>query len=458
MNMGPLRNSRAEPSIAARPAKVAATAALLLLMSPACFDGARAQLEETTLQDVAEVRRSEATAPSVETLIRDALAHSTSVGALRARLEAARQMARVPGLPNPIIEVMVQDDGFPKWTVGEMEMSMVQVGITQSFPPPGRVGAQKAVGRAEADVREAEYDAVRRQVVSQVRALYGRLYALDQEGEALGSGSALLETLAQAAMDRYSANRTEQEAVLKAQLSSSRLRERRNDLETERASMVAALNQLLDRPANASIGRVASLPDVQVPDTGWDSLAVVRSSAVQARRAAVEAAERRVRLARTGFWPEFMAGSDVGFRGKLDPVVSFRLGVGLPLWEARRTRYEVRAAEAELQMAQEDQRDAEAMVRSVAARLGAEWRRSTDQTRLYREALIPQSEAALDAARTSFLAGRVDFSTLIEDFQMWLESRAQLAAREAERFSTWAELESLIAPLPPSALEGSQGR
>jgi hypothetical protein len=42
----------------------------------------------------------------------------------------------------------------------------------------------------------------------------------------------------------------------------------------------------------------------------------------------------------------------------------------------------------------------------------------------------------------------VDFSTVIEDFQMWLEARAQMAAREAERFGTWAELQSLVAPAP----------
>ena len=422
-----------------------ATAAAALLLSPAVGrDRALAQPGDTHSQESSQARGNEVAAPPVDELVKDALAHSPSVGALRARLDAARQMARVPGLPDPVLEVMAQDAGFPKWTVGETEMSMVQVGLTQSFPPLGRIGAQKAVGRAEADLREAEYQAIQRHVVSQVRTLYGKLYALDREQEALGSGSALLETLSQAAMDRYSVGRTEQEAVLKAQLSSSRLSERRNDLETERASTVAALNQLLDRPGEEPIGRVASLPEVQVPASGWDSLAVSHSPDVQARRAAVEAAERRVRLAHTGYRPEFMAGGDVGLRGRLDPVVGFRVAIGLPLWETRRTRFEVQAAEAELRMAQEEQRETEAMVRSAAARLGAEWRRSTEQTRLYREALVPQAQAALDAARSSFLADRVDFATVIEDFQMWLEARAQLAAREADRFSTWAELESLI--------------
>ena len=279
MNTSPLRKSCMEPPNLAHAAKAAATAAVCILVSAAFSDGALGrQAEARALLDDAYARDTGSAAPPVEELISEALEHSPSVGALRARLGAARQMARVPGLPNPVLEIMAQDAGFPEWTVGEMEMSMVQVGVTQSFPPPGRIGARKAVGRAEADVREAEYDAVRRQVVSQVRALYGKLYALDQEGEALDSGSALLQTLADAAMDRYSASRIEQEAVLKAQLSSSRLRERRNDLESERAGTVAALNQLLDRPGDAHIGRVVSLPEVHVPDTGWDSLAVGLSS------------------------------------------------------------------------------------------------------------------------------------------------------------------------------------
>lgn len=434
-------------------ASQAVLATVLVLLATGALR-ASAQSPVPGARDSIDVLGAESTAPPVDELIQLAFAHSPSVAALRARLDAARQMARVPGLPNPVFEIMAQDAGFPKWTVGEMEMSMVQVGVTQSFPPLGRIGAQRAVGRAEAEVRSAELEATRRQVASQVRALYGRLYALDREGEALDSGAALLQTLARTALDRYSASRIEQEAVLKAQLSSSRLDESRNDLVAEREAAVAALNQLLDRRGDTPIGRVRSLPEAQVPDSSWDTLAVRQSPDVQARRAAVEAAERRVRLARTGYWPEVMAGGNIGLRGGLDPVVGFRVGVTLPLWETRRTRYEVNAAEAELRMAREEQRETEAMVRSSAARLRAEWGRSARQIRLYREALIPQTQAALGAAQSSFLADRVDFSTVIEDFQMWLEARSQLASREAERFSTWAELESLISQERETSQEG----
>jgi outer membrane protein TolC len=49
----------------------------------------------------------------------------------------------------------------------------------------------------------------------------------------------------------------------------------------------------------------------------------------------------------------------------------------------------------------------------------------------------------VDAARLAYLNGRGDFSTVIEDFSLWLDARVQLAAREADRFVTWAGLQSL---------------
>ena len=62
----------------------------------------------------------------------------------------------------------------------------------------------------------------------------------------------------------------------------------------------------------------------------------------------------------------------------------------------------------------------------------------------YAQGVVPQSGLALDAARSSYLVGRGDFSTVIEDFDMWLEARSGLARREAERFTAWAELQTIV--------------
>jgi outer membrane protein TolC len=72
----------------------------------------------------------------------------------------------------------------------------------------------------------------------------------------------------------------------------------------------------------------------------------------------------------------------------------------------------------------------------------------------YAQAIVPQSSLALDAARSSYLVGRADFSTVIEDFNLWLEARTALAERDADRFTTWAELQTLIG----SSVAGDDGR
>jgi hypothetical protein len=55
---------------------------------------------------------------------------------------------------------------------------------------------------------------------------------------------------------------------------------------------------------------------------------------------------------------------------------------------------------------------------------------------------------ALDAARSAYLAQRADFSTVLEDFDLWLDARRGLARREADRYSTWAELDALLHSAP----------
>ncbi len=77
-----------------------------------------------------------------------------------------------------------------------------------------------------------------------------------------------------------------------------------------------------------------------------------------------------------------------------------------------------------------------------AANLEAEWARSSAQVPRYAQGIVPQSSLAFDAARSGYLAGRTDFSGVIEDFRLWLEARADLARREAERYTTWAGLEA----------------
>ena len=394
---------------------------------------------------VADATAETTVAPLLESLVATALERSPSVAAMRERLAAAREMIAPAGaLPNPMLEVMLQDASFPKYTVGTMEMSMIGPEVRQALPFPGKREARRAVASAEADIRLDELDQTRRQLVAQVRTLYARAYALDQERITIGAARQLLDMLATTAATRYSVGETEQEAVIKAQLEASRLEVRSDDLDAERAALVATLNRLLDRPGSATLEQVKGLPAPVVPAQPWDDVVLGSSAEIVVRRAAVTAAERRVDAARLELKPDFTTGAAIGLRGGLDPVVTLRFGVELPFWRKAGQEPLIRAAEHELEAARAELRDAESTARSEAARLHAEWVRAEKQIVRYRQAVVPQSSAAIDTARSSYLAGRGDFLTVVEDFRMWLDARTELARREADRFVTWAELDALV--------------
>jgi outer membrane protein TolC len=386
-------------------------------------------------------------APPVEELVAEALSSAPSIAALRARVAAARSMVAPAGaLPDPTAEIVLQDVGFPKWTVGSEEMSMIGPVVRQDLLYPGKRSARREAASTEAGTRVMELDQVQREVAAQVRELYARIYALDRERAALTAARELGEMLASTAASRYAAGESEQEAVIKAQLQLSRVGERIDDLAAERQTVVSGLTRLLDRPGEPALGEVQALPPVPAATGPWAELAEANSPAVKVKEAVVRVAERRLKATRLEAKPNLMAGAGIGLRGGLDPAVTLSFGVEWPLWRKEKQLPLVRAAEQELVAASEELRDAKAAARAEGSRLGIGLTRAESQIARYRQAIIPQASAAVDAARSSYLAGRGDFATVVQDFKEWLNARTQLAEREAERFIAWSELQSIVTP------------
>ena len=399
-----------------------------------------------------------AVAPSPDTLIAIALRRAPSLAALRARVQAARERVRPAGaLPDPTLELMLQDVGFPRWTVGEEDMSMIGPQLSQGIPFPGKRGARRRVAEAEVVVQEHELEHLRRRVAQDLRTGYARLYALDRERRSLVAGRELMSLLAETVRARYSSGSADAEAALKARLVVARLEERLDDLVMERAGVAAGIEALIDDKSSMVQDEVVSLPEVSVPPLPWAPVIAEGSVEVVVQRAQIEVAERRLRAAGIERWPDLMAGAGVGLRGDRDPVVTLKLGLDLPLWGGSKQGPLVRAAAQEVVAARASLRQAEAASRAEAARLEAQWLRSAQQIARYSDTLVPQSSLTFDAARANYLAGRGDFAAVIDDLDLWLAARSGLAAREAERYTTWAALQTVLGPHEP-ATEGSEAR
>jgi isopenicillin N synthase-like dioxygenase len=70
-------------------------------------------------------------------------------------------------------------------------------------------------------------------------------------------------------------------------------------------------------------------------------------------------------------------------------------------------------------------------------------RTSAEQLRIFREGLMPQSEAAFRAAMAAYQANRQDFETLLSSFRDSLDFEEQYQKELSEHESALARLESL---------------
>lgn len=382
-----------------------------------------------------------APAPPVDDLVAEAVAHNPRLAALRSGVEAAERLERpAAALPDPTVEGSLQNAGVDRWTVGEMEMSNVAAEFRQELPLPAKRAAARAVAVAETGRSRAALVHAERQLVHDVRSSYAELYALDRELETIHAARDLVDLLDATARGRYEAGEGESAALLRLQLERTRLEERRADLEARRQVAVAELDRWLDRPAGAPLGTVRELPAVVLPREPVEELASHGAAEVAMADAdrAVAAAELAMR--RQDLRPDLMTGAGVAYRGSLDPMVMLRFGLTVPLWSASRQKPRIAAAEAELDAREHDVADARAMARAEAASMVTRFRTADEQIRLYRDGILPQSSATLDAARAAYLGGRGDLGSMVDAFRMWLEARAGLARREADRFVAWAGL------------------
>jgi len=251
-----------------------------------------------------------ASAPPVEELVALALQSAPSLVSLQAKVESARQAA-VPesALPDPMAEIMLQDVGFPEFTVGQEEMSMVTLEVGQKIPFPGKRRIRRQSGEAEVGVRMAEVRSLQREIALQVRTLYAKIYVSDSERRLLESSRQLLELLSATAQSRYSVGEAEEEAVLKAQLAGFALEERMEDIRSERQTLLASLNRWLTPQGVEPSMEIRELPSVSIPPEPWKDLALAQSADLAMIRAELESAQRRLDVAKSDLKPDFFAGS-----------------------------------------------------------------------------------------------------------------------------------------------------
>jgi outer membrane protein TolC len=359
------------------------------------------------------------TDPTLGRLIEESTSARPELRQAEATARAERE--RVPqagALPDPVLTLGIQNDGFKEIQIGKMETSYYQVMLSQGIPWPGKRGLRTDVARLSADGAGAVANRARLTTEADVRRAYTDLLLSRDRLALLKQLDEIWLTSTGLARSRYESGDGAQSDVLRAQLELNRLRQRRWALEAQERTAVQSLNRLRGRPVDEPIETSASLRSVVLPELPAREPAVAdalsRSPELSQARLGVAQASTTVALARRDRYPDLAIQAGVMPRGQLEPMWLLGVSIGLPVWSSRKQSRAVAESEARAEASTKGSEAIEQVLRLRVAERRSAYAALLDTIRLYREGLLVQSRATTQSTLSQYRVGKVTFASVLE--------------------------------------------
>jgi outer membrane protein TolC len=357
--------------------------------------------------------------PVLARLIEESLAARPELRRAEATVRAeAERVPQAGALPDPVLSLGIQNDGFDRIQIGEMESSYYQVMLSQGLPWPGKRGLRSGVARLSAAQAEAAVGRARLSTEADVRRAYLDLVLARDRLALLSRLEGIWQKSAGVARARYEAGEGAQSDVLRAQLELNRLRQRRWSLEVQERTSQQALDRMRGRSLDEPIATQARVRDLGVPPVpDLDAAladALARSPELAEARLGAERAGKQTALSRRERFPDLTVSAGIMPRGQLDPMWQASIAIGLPVWSSRKQGRAVAESAARAEAEALGAAAIEQVLRLRVAERRTALAALADTIRLYREGLLVLSQATADSTLAQYRVGKVTFASVLE--------------------------------------------
>ena len=356
-------------------------------------------------------------------LLTEAEKNNPQIQAARHGWQSAKQIpTQVSTLPDPQVVLQQVNVGSPRPFAGytNSDFAYIGLGVSQDLPYPGKLRLRGEIAEKDADATQQKYESVRRAVMADVKMAYFQLSYLAKRQKILDEDAQLLQQVEQAAESRYRNGMGNQQDVLQAQLERTKLLREININQLEQMKMQAALKNLLNRAQSSTDIETAELFE-STPAYNFDQLLIEAKASnpgLAGMQKMVERQALQIDLAKKDFYPDFNVQ---GMWQRTDPsqyraYYQFTVGMRIPIYRSRRQRPELAQAESDRDRAKSEY---EAQSQQTAFQLRQQFvsaEKSAELLKIYREGLIPQARAELQAGMAAYQSNRQDFQALLASF------------------------------------------
>jgi cobalt-zinc-cadmium efflux system outer membrane protein len=336
--------------------------------------------------------------------------------AARAATFAAPQMST---LPDPQFTLQQFSVGSPRPFAGytNSDFAYIGLGASQQFPYPGKRRLRGAVADRDANAVRAHVEVVLQDEIETLKTSYFHLAYFQQTLGILEQNSSLLQQIEQQAEAHYSTGQGDQRDVLKAQLERTKILREISMHHQLVGEDQAVLKRILRRPQDSPDIIPEALSATFLRYTANELLDKVKGQNpnVQEDAEMIQRNQMAAELAQKEFRPDFEVSymyenTDRKFRDYY--MLSF--SVNFP----RRKPRQAALAQAQVNV-ERSQQEQDAQVQAVLAEVQKQYvaiKASEEQLLIYRDGLIPQAQATIQAGLTAYESSRTDFESLFSSY------------------------------------------
>lgn len=245
----------------------------------------------------------------LNTLVKDVIERNPNLAAVEYRVKAAAQV-----IPQVIPQVQTLDD--PVFTVrflnnpiGSKEEFVKQrrYRLSQKIPFIGKLRLRGEIAQHVLEFVENQEITTYRDLILQAKRLYFQLYLNQIERHINKENRDIVSRLINDAMALYKSGQTSQDDVLKAQIELQMLDNELLVLISEKKTLIAMINALMDRPQSYPIGEAEEYKSSHENFSyqTLESIALSKRSELKGLQASVDKEEARAALARRDYYPDF---------------------------------------------------------------------------------------------------------------------------------------------------------
>ena len=399
---------------------------------------------------------------TVEDAVAAALEANPQIHAAARRLSLAQsKRATARSLDDPML--MVRDWNTPLSKPWDLNQAQLMVSLQQTLVNRQKRDLRAKVAGDDAEMAASDLESLRQEVSAQVRKACADLRRNAGEMKLHDRQASLLKEALAGTLAQYTTGRVPQADVLRAQMAITRLDEHLIELEQEREAAQAELDTWMGRPSDEAVEIAGEYtpPAKMPPLEELERLAIEHRPELVGLRKSVGKFEDQAQATRLGMKPDFTVA--LGYM--LMPTGSAarnaymaELTMNLPGLNREKHYGEAKQADGATAVAQADLDARTAMVFLEVHQAQIAVAANEKRSKVYRDTLLPQAEAAFKAATAAYQNNRAEFSSLIDSQNLLLDIQTALYKASADRDSAMAALERAIGTAFPDTTSQERNR